>query len=208
MPDWKTTARMNFTHSSRKSWALCCLSAAQRPPQSARPPVSANKVAFHLVQVTKAPADKAFEHKVCNGCHQAHQNSATDPRSQAVSPGSGQCFGANEIRKCPRIRPCPPRVPKTSGSQSRPLHQNDLGTENSKDLEMGEDHSLGKTWHRSTSCCKLSTHIPPKRMLQAAGTHHLAENLPNCGRPCQCQSGWLPPWLQHLRPSHSPHNVH
>ena len=47
---------------------------------------------------------------------------------------SGQCLGANEIRNCPRIRPCPPRVPKTSGSQSTylvswSLHQNDLGRE-------------------------------------------------------------------------------
>jgi len=56
--------------------------------------------------------------------------------------------------------------------------RNDLGTENPKDLETSEDHSLGKTWQRSTSGCKLSTHITPEHMLQAAGMHHLAENLP------------------------------
>ena len=119
---------------------------------------------------------------------------------------SGQCFGANEIRNCIKIRPCPPRVPKTPGSQStylasRSLHENDLGTENPKDLETSEDHSLGKTCQRSTSCCKLSTHIAPERALQAAGTHRLAENLPNRGRPSQCRSGWLLSWLQHLRPA-------
>ena len=79
---------MNFTHSSRKSWALLCrVGAAQRPPQSARPPVSANKVAFHLVQVIKAPANKTFENKVCDGWHQARQNFASDPRPKAISPG-------------------------------------------------------------------------------------------------------------------------
>ena len=62
---WESTAWMNFTHSSLKSWALLHrLCAAQCPPQSARPPVSA-KVASHLIQVAKAPADKAFECKVC-----------------------------------------------------------------------------------------------------------------------------------------------
>jgi len=54
-----STARMNFTHSSQKSWALLRrLGAAQRPPQSARPLISANKVASHLVQVPTAPANK------------------------------------------------------------------------------------------------------------------------------------------------------
>ena len=70
-----------------ESWALLRrLVAAQRPPPSCRPPVSANKVPSHLVQVTKAPANKAFERQVRNGWHQARQNSATDPRSPAISP--------------------------------------------------------------------------------------------------------------------------
>jgi len=39
----ESTSRMNFTYSSRKSCALLrCVGAAQCPPQSARPPVSAN----------------------------------------------------------------------------------------------------------------------------------------------------------------------
>ena len=103
----ESTAGMNFTHSSWKSWALLHrLGAAQRPPQSARPPVSANKVASHLVQVAKAPANKAFERKVRDGWRQACKNSAADPRPH--SPGSltgrsGQCIGANETRNCPRI---------------------------------------------------------------------------------------------------------
>ena len=71
-------------YSSQKSWALLrCFGAAQRPPQSARPPVSAKKVASHLVQVAKAPANEAFGRKVRDRWHQAHQNFATDPRPQA-----------------------------------------------------------------------------------------------------------------------------
>jgi len=59
---------MNFTHSSRKSWALLRhLGAAEHLPQSARSSVSANKVASHLIHIAKAPANKAFEHKVRDG---------------------------------------------------------------------------------------------------------------------------------------------
>ena len=118
--------------------------------------------------------------------------------SGSLARRCGQCFGANEIRNCSRIRSCPSRVPKTSGSQSTylaswSLHQNDLGTKNPKDLETSEDHSLGKTWQ---GCCKLSTHIASERMLQAVGTHHLIESLLNRGRPSRCRSGWLLPWPQ------------
>jgi len=35
----------------------------------------------------KAPANKAFKRKVCDGWHQARQNFATDPCPQAISPG-------------------------------------------------------------------------------------------------------------------------
>jgi len=99
----ESTVRMNFT---RISWALLrCFGAAQRPPQSARPPVSANKVASHLVQVAKAPTNnKAF------GC-QVHCTRWMAPGTsklcnRASSSGnlarrSGQCFGANEIRNSP-----------------------------------------------------------------------------------------------------------
>jgi len=70
-----------------ESWALLRrLVAAQRPAQSAGRPVSANTVASHLVQITKAPANKAFERKVREEWHQARQNLATDPRPQATSP--------------------------------------------------------------------------------------------------------------------------
>ena len=77
--------------------------------------------------------------------------------------------GQSRFEGSPRVS-CPPRVPKTSVSQStyltsRFLHQNYLRTKNPKDLEASEDHSLGETWQRSTSCCKLSTHITPERML-------------------------------------------
>jgi len=56
---------MNFTHSSRKSWALIrWLGAAQQPPKSTHPSVSANAVAAHLIQVAKASHDKKFERQV------------------------------------------------------------------------------------------------------------------------------------------------
>jgi len=44
-------------------------------------------VAFRLIQVAKAPANKAFLRKVRNVWHQACQNFATDRRPQAISPG-------------------------------------------------------------------------------------------------------------------------
>jgi len=59
------TSKINFTHSSRKSWALIRrLGAAQQPSKSTHPSVSANAVAAHLIQVAKAPHDKKFERKV------------------------------------------------------------------------------------------------------------------------------------------------
>jgi len=48
---------MNFTHSSRKSWALIRrLGAAQQPPKSTHPSVSANAIAAHLIHVAKSIA--------------------------------------------------------------------------------------------------------------------------------------------------------
>ena len=126
--------------------------------------------------------------QVRDGWHHARQNSAHTPHPQAI-------FRANELTVTGYISLCPPRVhKKISGSQSTvstylaspSLHQNDLGIENPKDLERS------KTWQRSTTCCKLSTHIVPERMLQAAGTHHIASL----------------PWAQHRRPSHTPHSDH
>jgi len=61
----KLTSKMNFTHSSRKSWALICQhGAAQQPFKSTHPSVSANAVDAHLIQVAKAPHDKKFERQV------------------------------------------------------------------------------------------------------------------------------------------------
>ena len=54
------TAKMNFTNSSRKSWALIRrLGAAQQPPKSSHPSVSANAVAAYFIQVAKAPHDRS-----------------------------------------------------------------------------------------------------------------------------------------------------
>ena len=61
----ESTSEMDFTRSSRKSWALIRrLGAAQRPPRMNHPPVKANAVAAHLIQVAKAPRDKKFERRV------------------------------------------------------------------------------------------------------------------------------------------------
>ena len=59
------TSQINFTHLSWKSWALIRrLGAAQQPPKSTHPSVSANAVAAHLIQVAKAPHNKKFECRV------------------------------------------------------------------------------------------------------------------------------------------------
>ena len=59
------TSKINFTHSSRKSWALIRrLGAAEQPSKSTHPSISANAVAAHLIQVAKAPHDKKFERQV------------------------------------------------------------------------------------------------------------------------------------------------
>jgi len=55
------TSKMNFTHSSRKNWALIRrLGAAQQPLKSTHPSVSANVVAAHLIQVAKASSNARF----------------------------------------------------------------------------------------------------------------------------------------------------
>jgi len=52
-------SKMNFMHPSQKSWALIRrLGAAQQPPKSIHPSVSANAVATHLIQVAKAPLER------------------------------------------------------------------------------------------------------------------------------------------------------
>ena len=50
----ETTEQMNFTKSSCKSWALILrLGAAQNPPRTSHPPVKADAVASHLLQVAR-----------------------------------------------------------------------------------------------------------------------------------------------------------
>jgi len=83
----ESTAQMNFTHSSRKSWSLLRrLGASQWPPRSTRTLVSTNAVASHLVRVAKAPADKKFERKVRDSWRQARQNSMA-ASLEPISPG-------------------------------------------------------------------------------------------------------------------------
>lgn len=61
----ESTSKMDSSRSSRKSWALIRrLGAAQQPPKKNHPPVRANAVAAHLIQVAKAPSDKKFERRV------------------------------------------------------------------------------------------------------------------------------------------------
>ncbi len=59
--------KINFTHTSRKSWNLIRrLGASQLPPGQSRPAVSPNAVASHLLQVAKAPLSKPHRQSVCN----------------------------------------------------------------------------------------------------------------------------------------------
>jgi hypothetical protein len=61
----EVTAKMDSARSSRKSWALIRrLGAAQQPPKKNHPPVRANAVAAHLIQVAKAPTDKQFVRRI------------------------------------------------------------------------------------------------------------------------------------------------
>ena len=61
----ESTEKLNFTHSSRKSWSLIRrLGAAQKPPAQTRPAVSPNAVASHLLQVAKAPLMKEHRRQV------------------------------------------------------------------------------------------------------------------------------------------------
>jgi len=58
--------QMSFTHPSRKSWALIRrLGAAQQSPETTHPPVGANAVDAHLIQVGQAPRNKKFERQIC-----------------------------------------------------------------------------------------------------------------------------------------------
>ena len=83
----ESTAQMNFTHSSRKSWALLRrLGAAQRPPLLSRPPVSANVVASHLVKVAKSPSEPKFERSVRDSWRQFCRNKSNSERPEAISP--------------------------------------------------------------------------------------------------------------------------
>jgi len=71
----ETTEKLNFTHSSRKSWSLIRrLGAAQQPPVQARPAVNPNAVASHLLKVARAPLEKEHRHQVRDEwrqyCHQ------------------------------------------------------------------------------------------------------------------------------------------
>ena len=82
----ESTAQLNFTHSSRKSWSLLRrLGASQRPPRSSRPLVSPNAVAAHLIQVTKAPVEKTFEKQTCDGWRQQCRNRMSDAEPDPIS---------------------------------------------------------------------------------------------------------------------------
>jgi len=61
----ETTEQMNFTKLSCKSWSLIRrLGAAQNPPRTSHPPVKANAVASHLLEVARAPVNKKHKRTV------------------------------------------------------------------------------------------------------------------------------------------------
>jgi len=82
----ESTAQLNFTNSSRKSWSLLRrLGASQCPPRSSRPPVSPNAVAAHLIQVAKAPADKTFGKRTRDSWRQQCRNRMSDAEPDPIS---------------------------------------------------------------------------------------------------------------------------
>lgn len=62
----KTVEEMNFTRSSRKAWAVIRRLGAANPKQCGKAPISANKVASRLVQLTKVNMDKKLMSKIRN----------------------------------------------------------------------------------------------------------------------------------------------
>jgi len=139
---------MNFTHSSRKSWALIRrLGAAQQPPKSTHPSVIANAVAAHLIQVAKAPHDK-FERQVRKQGRTLLQQ-MSDVRCSSSSihlRGDFSCSAEDETSDSPRLRQHPCGIPEEPGSHSSHLVvqiflQNHGYTFHPEDLKKGQGDS-------------------------------------------------------------------
>jgi len=140
-----------------KTWALIRrLGAAQQPPKSTRPSVSANAVAAHLVQVAKAPHDKKFERQVrMHGRTLLQQTSDkslprpfTEEEISLVVQILLQNHGSaeDETSDSPRLRQHPRGIPEEPGPQSlhlvvQILLQNHGYPFHPKDLEKGQGDS-------------------------------------------------------------------
>jgi len=139
---------MNFTHSSRKSWALIRrLGAAQQPAKSTHPSASANAVAAHLIQVLKAPHDNKFERQVrMQGrtlLQQISDKSLPHPFTEEEISAALQKMKPANI---PRLGQHPRGIPEEPGSQSSHLAvqiflQNHGYTFHPEDLEKGQGDS-------------------------------------------------------------------
>ena len=137
---------MNFTHSSRKSWALLRrLGAAQQPPKSTHPSVSANAVAAHLIQVAKAPHDKKFERQV-----RMEGRTLQDKTDKSLPHPFTEEEISAALQKTkpatPRLRQHPCGIPEEPGSHSSHLVvqiflQNHGYTFHPEDLEKGQGDS-------------------------------------------------------------------
>jgi len=142
------TSKMNFMHSNRKSWAVIRqLGAAQQPPKSTHPSVSANAVAAHLIssRLLKASHDKKFERHcrfVCRAelfCSRC-QTSLPHPFTEEEISTALQ---EDETSDSPRLRQHPRGIPEEPGLQSlhlavQILLQNHGYPFHPEDLEKGQ----------------------------------------------------------------------
>jgi len=89
----ETTSNMDFTRSSKRCWGLIRrLAAAQKPSTQARPAVSANAVATHLVRVAKVPLEIGHQRQVRNEWRQFCRQKITGQLSD-----SAETFQVSEL---------------------------------------------------------------------------------------------------------------
>ena len=155
---------MSFTHFSRKSWALIRrLGAAQQSPKTTHPPVSANAVAAHPIQVGQAPRNKKFERQICIQRRTLMRQAA----DKSLPPP----FTVEEITAAlQKTKPATVPVPETPGSQGSVLvvhifPQDKCQHSIPKTLEEGEGNCRRITCETSSTSSQLSPSLPPQCLL-------------------------------------------
>ena len=131
--------------------AHCCseqhwLGAAQQPPKSTHPPVSANAAAAHLIQVAKALDDKKFECQIRMQGRTLLQQISDKSLPHPFTEGDFSCSAEDETSNSPRLRQHPRGIPEKPGPQISHLAvqillQNDGYPFHPEDLEKGQGYS-------------------------------------------------------------------